>query len=105
MPHWRGYDRKGDNYCSPTNPSNESEERSFKHGNFSNGAHEVSKEEQLAGQGSRGLDIDQGAIDTAIRIPSAKGEVGQKVDRIKTGAQGSHAHLGYKAEKVSRERV
>lgn len=107
MAHWGNHkgDPKGRNDYSCADPSSESEAATFKHGNFSNKATEVSAEDQLGGEGSRGLAINQGFIDTAIKIPENKGHLGQKIGRIKTERQGTHAQLGSLSEKKSRERV
>lgn len=105
MPHWVEKKGSGGNSESCADPSSESKQRDFKHGQFGNNAKVVSAEEQF-GEGSRGLALDQGAYDTAIEIQhDPKGKIGQKVNRIKTEAQGSHAQLGDSPKKVSRERV
>lgn len=91
----------GDNSKCVSDPNSESKHRDYTPGKFYDGNHTKNRQDDMLEQGSEGLDRNQGhTIDSFIPTTDPNDET-WKPKKLKE--QGSHAHLGIRSGKVSRE--
>lgn len=93
----------GSNDYSCADPNGESKDRPYEAGVYYGGNSKKNAQANLADQGSRSAEVNQGILDESY-IPTTDegGDMGQN-NEFRLKEQGSHAQLGYRDKKVSRE--